>query len=83
MQNNDFQSDAKPSGRNLIGTAILLLGLSVYAFIAAAIGNLIDQWWLPVQVTYYVLAGIIWIFPARRLFVWMAAGRSQSDQSNS
>jgi len=68
----DYQTDAKPRGKNLVGIGILLLGLAIYAVAAAAVGDLIADWWLGVQILYYLIAGIIWIFPARKLFGWMA-----------
>lgn len=68
----DYQTDAKPRGKNLVGVAILLFGLAIYAVAAAAVGDLIADWWVAVQILYYLIAGIVWIFPARKLFVWMA-----------
>lgn len=61
----------KPSSRSGIGMLILLVGLTAYAFLAAGIGNLLDDWPLMVQMTYYLIAGIVWIFPVKKLLQWM------------
>ena len=61
----------KPSSRSGNGMLILIIGLTLYAFLAAGIGNLLDDWNLAVQMTYYLIAGVIWIFPVKKLLQWM------------
>lgn len=61
----------KPSSRSGIGMLILLIGLTLYAFLAAGIGNLLDGFNLAIQMTYYLIAGIVWIFPVKKLLEWM------------
>ena len=60
----------RPKARPTIGFLILLFSLTTYAFIAAALGDLIVTWPLIVQTLYYVVAGIAWIFPAVRILRW-------------
>lgn len=61
----------KPSSRSLIGMATMIIGLTLYAFLAAGIGNLMDDWHLAIQMTYYLIAGLVWIYPAKKLLEWM------------
>ncbi len=61
----------KPSPRSGIGMAVMLIGLTLYAFLAAGVGNLLDDWPLAIQMTYYLIAGIVWIFPVKKLLQWM------------
>ncbi len=51
--------------------AVLLIGLTLYAFLAAGIGGLISDWHLAFQMIYYAIAGLIWILPVKRLLQWM------------
>ena len=69
----------QPNPRNLYGMFILLFGLGFYAFLIAAGGDALESFGLNVliQMLYYAIFGIIWIFPAKLLFNWMAKGRSQ------
>lgn len=64
------QNPHDPNPRSAIGMLTLIAGLAVYALIAAAIGDLLAGTWAIVQILYYIVAGILWIFPARRLMRW-------------
>ena len=61
----------KPSSRSGIGMLILIVGLTLYAFLAAAIGEQLEDFGLAVQMIYYLIAGIVWIFPVKKLLQWM------------
>jgi uncharacterized membrane protein len=67
----------RPSVRSLIGMFALISGLIAYAFAAAAIGDLITDWPLAIEVVYYIIAGILWIFPARKILEWMGRGHKK------
>ena len=58
--------------RKLIGTIVFLLGLAIYATLAAMIGSgriaLAPQW---VQFAFFVTAGLAWVIPAGLLIRWM------------
>ena len=64
----------KPSERNrkLIGIMVVIIYLTIYVFLAAALGE-----WLVLgkgvgwEISYFAVAGIIWIFPVIKLFCWM------------
>jgi len=64
----------RPSARSLIGMLGMILGLTAYAFGAAAIGDMISDWPLAVTSIYYLIAGVLWIYPAIKILHWMAAG---------
>lgn len=56
--------------RILLGMAILILGLGLYALGVVALAALVpDQW--AAEALFYAIAGILWIFPAAKLTRWM------------
>lgn len=58
--------------RKLIGTIVLLIGLTLYSFLVMTIavsGHLPESGF--VQFVYYLTAGVAWAFPAKYLIVWM------------
>jgi hypothetical protein len=59
--------------RKAIGCFVLLAYLTIYAGLAAWLGAAL----LPVfpnwaELVFYVVAGIIWVFPLKPLFSWMS-----------
>ncbi|NRA87943.1 MAG: DUF2842 domain-containing protein [Rhizobiales bacterium] len=58
--------------RKLIGILAVIVYLTIYCFFAAALGE-----WLVLgngvgwEITYFAIAGFIWIFPIIKLFRWM------------
>ena len=56
--------------RKLLGSLGLLFGLIFYILIAVAIGARLPHIML-VELPYYIIAGILWIFPAYRIITWM------------
>ena len=73
-------SQPKPSSRSLIGMFVLILGLTLYAFAAAAIGDIIEPWPLAIEMIFYLIAGILWIIPAKRILEWMGRGHKKGEQ---
>ncbi len=61
------------STRKLIGTVVLLVFLTVYAFVAmlVAVALQVDagKW---TELGYYVVAGLLWVIPAGLLIRWMS-----------
>jgi len=57
--------------RKLLGTFILMLWLLVYtaACVWVSIHWLPDSHWA--RLMFYPVAGIVWVFPARPLVLWM------------
>jgi hypothetical protein len=67
--------NAQPSWRKPAG---ILAILSIIAFWCWAIGSFsehIGDWPGAAQVVFYLVAGIVWIFPVRPLLTWMEIGR--------
>jgi uncharacterized membrane protein len=57
--------------RKFLGMLALLGGLAVYILIAMLIGvRLAGSHWA-LELVFYVVAGIVWVFPVRYLMVWM------------
>ncbi len=58
--------------RKLIGIIFVIIYLTIYSFLAAALGE-----WLVLgngvgwEISYFAIAGFIWIFPIIKLFRWM------------
>jgi hypothetical protein len=61
----------KPSSRSLFGMIAMIFGLILYAFLAAGMGELLDGWPILVQSVYYLIAGLLWIIPAKKILYWM------------
>lgn len=62
----------RPASRSLYGMIILIFGLSLYAFLVAAIGDYLIGKAMAIQVIYYLITGTIWIYPVGKLLKWMA-----------
>ncbi|GAK44099.1 conserved protein [Tepidicaulis marinus] len=58
--------------RKLIGTFLLMAWIIAYTVLAVTLGtaSFFPQH-VAVQLVYYVVAGIAWIFPVRYLLAWM------------
>lgn len=61
----------KPSSRSLIGMMAMIFGLILYAFLAAGIGDFLAGWPIIIQSLYYLVAGLLWIIPAKKIIYWM------------
>ncbi len=61
-----------PRLRKALGLIAMLVGLIVYAGAAAAIADHLPDHWL-VNLVYFTVAGLLWIYPAARLVRWMQA----------
>jgi len=62
--------------RKAIGCFVLLAYLALYAGAAAALGAFL----LPIlpgwaELIYFVVAGVVWVFPLKPLFGWMNRGQ--------
>ncbi|MEO1101605.1 MAG: DUF2842 domain-containing protein [Pseudomonadota bacterium] len=57
--------------RKPIAMIATILFLIVWAVAAATIGSAITDWPQLVQLVFYVVAGIGWVFPLKPLMAWM------------
>jgi uncharacterized membrane protein len=59
--------------RRMIGLASILIFLIVYVAITAQIGAFFVDKHIIVNIGFFVIAGIVWVFPLKPLFNWMRA----------
>jgi ABC-type nickel/cobalt efflux system permease component RcnA len=61
--------------RMALGTALLVLGLALYALAAMRLAVWLRPDGILVQTLYYGAAGLLWVWPAARVTRWMQARR--------
>jgi len=72
---------AEPSYRKLIGIALILLLIVLWAAFVASFARIVGDWPILLQAPFYLLMGIIWIIPLKPLVRWIQTGsfRTTSD----
>jgi Protein of unknown function (DUF2842) len=63
-----------PPGRKVLAIILLVLGLIVYVVLTVTLTDLVATSDL-IKIIIYAVAGIVWIFPARYLLIWMETGK--------
>ena len=63
------------SGRKLAGIAMIVTLIVLWAVFVASFAGVVGQWPILVQALFYLVAGIVWIFPLKPLLRWMETGR--------
>ena len=63
------------SGRKLAGIAMIVALIVLWAVLVASFAGVVGQWPILVQALFYLVAGIVWIFPLKPLLRWMETGR--------
>ena len=63
-----------PTVRPLVGIALILLLIVVWAALVASLARLVGQWPILVQAAFYLIMGIIWIIPLKPLVRWVGTG---------
>jgi hypothetical protein len=66
---------AEPSYRKLVGIALILLLIVVWAAFVASIAQIVGAWPILVQAPFYLFVGIVWIIPLKPLLRWIQTGR--------
>jgi predicted membrane channel-forming protein YqfA (hemolysin III family) len=66
---------AEPSWRKPAGIFAILALIALWAAVIASLANQVGQWPVLLQSLFYLVAGIIWIFPLKPLLRWMETGR--------
>ena len=64
-----------PSARALIGIALILLMIVVWAALVASLAPFVGSWPVIVQAAFYLIMGIAWIIPLKPLVRWVQTGR--------
>ena len=68
----------KPSGRSLLGIAIILLLIVFWAALVASLARFVGRWPVLVQAPFYLIVGIAWIIPLKPLVRWVQTGSFKS-----
>ena len=71
----------QPSSRNLIGIALILLLIALWATLGAAVARFVGRWPILVQAPFYLIMGLIWIVPLKPLVRWMQTGRFRAGSA--
>ena len=66
---------AQPSSRKLVGIALILLLIALWAAFVASLAPFVGRWPVLVQAPFYLVMGLAWIVPLRPLVRWIASGR--------
>jgi hypothetical protein len=64
----------QPSSRKLVGIALILLLIVVWATLVAAMARFVGGWPILVQAPFYLAMGLIWIVPLKPFVRWMQTG---------
>nr|WP_028970494.1 DUF2842 domain-containing protein [Sphingomonas sp. URHD0057] len=67
--------NAQPSGRKAAGIAAILLLIIVWAMLVASLAHFVGRWPVLVQMTFYLIMGLVWIIPLKPLIRWSQTGR--------
>lgn len=65
----------KPTMRKPVGMISILLIIAIWSVIVINIADYILMLPLFIQFAFFLIAGIVWIFPVRPILVWMELGR--------
>ena len=65
----------EPSGRKLVGIALLLALIAAWALLVASLSGTVGEWPVLAQALFYLVSGVIWIAPLKPLLRWMETGR--------
>lgn len=65
----------QPSWRKPAGALLILALIAAWAVIAVTVAGLIGAMPWPVELLFYVVAGIAWILPLKPVLRWMETGR--------
>lgn len=65
----------EPSWRKPAGVLLILAMIVAWAVLVATVADHLTGVPTLLLTLFYVVAGVAWIFPARRILVWMELGR--------
>jgi len=64
-----------PSWRKPAGALAVVGVIALWSVIVAGAAPVVGGWHWAVQAAFYLVAGIVWIFPVMPLVRWMETGR--------
>lgn len=69
-----MQEELKPKWRNGVGMALILLVILVWSIAVLLLSPLVSRLPFLLEMLFYAVAGIGWVFPMRPLLTWMETG---------
>jgi predicted membrane channel-forming protein YqfA (hemolysin III family) len=66
-------NDANP-WRKLVGIVAILSFIVLWAVLVASLARFVGRWPILVQAPFYLVMGLIWIFPLKPLIRWSQTG---------
>lgn len=69
-----MQNPPQPSARKLIGIALILVLIGVWAAFVAHLARVVGTWPILAQAIFYLVMGLVWIIPLKPLVRWMQTG---------
>ncbi|HEY4070791.1 MAG TPA: DUF2842 domain-containing protein [Sphingomicrobium sp.] len=63
-----------PSPRKLVGIALIVAIILVWATFVASLSPFVGKWPVLVQAPYYLVAGVVWAIPLKPLIRWIQTG---------
>jgi len=67
-------STPQPSARKLLGIALILAIIVLWAAFVASLAPFVGRWPVLVQAPYYLIVGVVWVFPLKPLVRWIQTG---------
>lgn len=65
----------QPSARKLLGIALIVLIIIVWAALVASLAPFVGSWPVLIQAPFYLVVGLAWIIPLKPLVRWIETGR--------
>jgi len=64
----------EPPPRKLLGIAVILLLIVLWAAFVASLARVVGGWPILVQAPFYLVMGTVWIIPLKPLVRWIQTG---------
>lgn len=64
----------EPSGRKLVGIALILTLIVVWTAFVASLAPFVGKWPVLAQAPYYLFMGVAWVIPLKPLVRWIETG---------
>ena len=68
-----------PRWRPTAGIFMILGIIVVWAALIASLSEVVTAWPWPVQALFYIVAGVVWIFPLKPILRWSETGRWRDE----
>ncbi len=72
--------ELKPKWRSGVGIMLILLVIATWSLVVLVMAPLAARLPFILEMLFYAVAGIGWIFPVRPLLIWMETGRWRVDR---